>query len=183
VRAWHFVGAKLRDGRPIPADGVVLRHDGPLVMCESGLHASEHPFDALQYAPGHTLCLVECGGEILRAADKLVCTERTVIVRMDASPLLRHFARQQALSVVHLWEAPQVALDFLMGYDWARTAATLAMAAHMEADQTSASWAARWAAAENTEWAAMFAAKWAAAEDTARDDFAALVNEAFEDWL
>ena len=51
TRAWHFVGKKLRDGRPIPADGVKLRHTGPVVMCKSGLHASLHPFDALKYAP------------------------------------------------------------------------------------------------------------------------------------
>ena len=38
IQAWHFTGAALRDGRPIPADGEVLHHDGPLVMCESGLH-------------------------------------------------------------------------------------------------------------------------------------------------
>ena len=65
VRAWHFVGDTLRDGSPIPADGVCLEYKGALRMCESGLHASRHPFDALQYAPGNALCLVECGGEIV----------------------------------------------------------------------------------------------------------------------
>lgn len=39
MRAWHFVGTTLRDGRPVPADGVTLRHDGPLRLCASGLHA------------------------------------------------------------------------------------------------------------------------------------------------
>jgi hypothetical protein len=47
VRAWHFVGATLRDGSPIPADGNVLKFNGDPVLCETGLHASQHPFDAL----------------------------------------------------------------------------------------------------------------------------------------
>ena len=159
MRAWHFVGDKLLDGRAIPPDGVVLRHDGPLVLCAQGLHASLHPFDALQYAPGNTLCLVECAGRFAYEADKLVCSKRTIIARMDAELLLRHFARQQALSVVHLWDAPQVVLDYLMGDDAARAAA--------------------WVAARAAAWVAARDAAWVAA----RYDFAALVNEAFEDWL
>jgi len=63
--AWHFVSDTLRDGRPVPADGVWLEHKGKLKMCVSGLHWSREPFDALQYAPGETLCLVEIGGEIV----------------------------------------------------------------------------------------------------------------------
>lgn len=62
---YHFVKGTLRDGRPVPADGEWLEHKGSLVMCESGLHASAHPFDALRYAPGATLCLVELDGEII----------------------------------------------------------------------------------------------------------------------
>ena len=122
MKAWHFIGDTLRDGRPVPADGITLRHDGPLLMCRSGLHASLHPWDALKYAPGSTLCLVEAGGETEHEPDKLVCMERTIIARMDAEPLLRYFARQQALSVVHLWNAPQEVLDYLMGDDDARDA-------------------------------------------------------------
>ncbi len=51
IRAYHFVGDTLRDGRPIPADGEWLVHDGPVTICEAGLHASRHVFDALEYAP------------------------------------------------------------------------------------------------------------------------------------
>ncbi len=123
IKAWHFVGDTLRDGRPVPADGVRLTHPSMPILCESGLHASLHPFDALQYAPGPVLCLVECGGTILYQSDKLVCTERVIVTRMDATPLLRYFARQQALSVVHLWTPPDVVLDYLRGDDTARAAA------------------------------------------------------------
>lgn len=41
MKAWHFVGETLRNGDPVPADGEVLRYDGPVAMCESGLHASK----------------------------------------------------------------------------------------------------------------------------------------------
>ena len=114
IRGWHFVGTTLRDGRPVPADGVWLEHDGPLVMCASGLHAGLTPFDALQYAPEPTLCLVDCDSGFLRDSDKIVCRRRRIVVRMDTTEMLWHFARMQALSVVHLWEAPDVMLDYLM---------------------------------------------------------------------
>ena len=114
VRGWHFVGEKLRDGRPVPKDGEVLVFDQAPILCQQGLHASLHPFDALQCAPGATLCLVECDGEIINGEDKLVCTQRTILARMDATEMLRYFARMQALSVAHLWESPDVVLNYLM---------------------------------------------------------------------
>ena len=117
MKAWHFVNDTLRDGIPIPADGELLRFDGKPILCQRGLHASLDPFDALQFAPGQTLCLVACGGMILHQKDKLVCTERTIIVRMDAEPLLRYFARMQALSCAHLWTPDQVVCDYLMTGD------------------------------------------------------------------
>ena len=203
MRAWHFVGDTLRDGRPVPADGITLRHDGPLEMCEAGLHASLHPFDALIYAPGSTLCLVETGGETEHEPDKLVCMERTIIARMDAEPLLRYFARQQALSVVHLWGAPQIVLDYLMGdeatraaalaaawaaarnaaWDAARNAARNAARAAARAAAWDAAWDAARAAALDAAWAAAWAAAFDAAWDAARADFACLVNDAFGDWI
>src|SRR3990167_2376020 len=100
LRAYHFVGSTLRDGRPVPADGVWLEHKGPLVMCESGLHFSKEPLDALKYAPGETLCLVEIGGKIVHYTDKGICSRRKIIARMDATELLHYYARMQALSVI-----------------------------------------------------------------------------------
>lgn len=108
VRAYHFVGETLRDGRPVPADGEWLDHDGPIKMCVSGLHASRRPWDALQYAPGSTLCLVECAGITEEQADKLVARRRRIVQRIDATDLLRGFARSEALRVVHLWACPDV---------------------------------------------------------------------------
>jgi len=198
TRAWHFVGDTLRDGSPVPADGVLLHFDGRPIPCQQGLHASEHPFDALNFAPGPNLCLVECGGIIVphgSPVDKIVCQERTIIARMDSTPLLRHFARQQALSVVHLWDAPQVVLDYLMGDDaawdaaWAaardaaRSAARDAAWSAARAAARDAAWSAARAAARDAAWAAARDAARAAAWDAARNDFAALVNDAFQDWL
>jgi hypothetical protein len=216
IQAWHFVNGTLRDGRPIPKDGEVLRHEGPLVMCESGLHASREPFDALQYAPGlgsrpyteraPTLCLVNCAGEIVEGDDKLICTERTIVARMDATDLMRYFARMQALSVIHLWdtEPQEVVLDYLMtgdeslraaawdaAWDAARAAAwAAARAAAWDAAwdaardaawaaARAAAWAAAWDAARDAAWDAAWAAAWAAARAAARKDFNGLVYECF----
>ena len=177
MKAWHFVGKTLRDGRPVPKDGELLKFDGEPILCEQGLHASIEPFDALQYAPGNILCLVEIGGKIIKSDDKLVATERTIICHMDATEMLRYFARMQALSVVHLWNAPDVVLDYLMGNDAARAAAWDA------AWDAWAAWDAAWAAA----WDAARAAAWDAARDAAwaahKNEFNQLVYECFEDFL
>ena len=88
MRAWHFVGDTLRNGDPIPKDGEKLLFPGTLVLGKQGLHASLKPFDALQFAPGNVLCLVEMGGTIIHGDDKLVATERTILCRIDAEEML-----------------------------------------------------------------------------------------------
>ena len=113
IRAYHFVGSTLRDGRPVPPVGEWLVHDGPVVMCQSGLHASRHPFDALMYAPGRVLCLVDCDEIDAEDRDKLVCRRRRIVARFDATGILRAFARRCALDVIDLWDAPQVVRDYL----------------------------------------------------------------------
>ena len=110
---YHFVKGTLRDGRPVPADGEWLEHKGSLVMCESGLHASAHPFDALRYAPGATLCLVELDGEIIDGGDKVIARRRKIIRRVGMTDQLRAFARRCALDVAHLWNCPPVVRQYL----------------------------------------------------------------------
>ena len=186
--AWHFVGETLRDGRPIPADGEWLVHEGPIVICESGLHASLHPYDALQYALGPVLCSVECDGVEDEERDKFVCRRRRIVARADVTETLRYFARMQALSVVHLWDAPDVVLDYLMtGDESSRDAAgSAARAAALDAALWAAGYAARSAArsaAGSAAWDAAISAAWDAAgwaaRDTARNNFLALINEQF----
>ena len=124
-KGWHFVGETLRDGSPVPKDGVWLKHKGPLAMCKTGFHWSKQPFDALQYAPGPILCQIEARGETLHDDDKYVSRERRIICRMDATELLRYFARMQALSVIHLYPngTDDVVFDYLMTGDAAARSA------------------------------------------------------------
>ena len=184
VKAWHFVGPTLRDGSPIPADCVTLKFGGNPVLCEQGLHASIDAFDALQYAPGATLCRVECGGIIVHGDDKLVCTERTILQRMDADEMLRYFARMQALSVIHLYpnDTDHVVFDYLMTGDESLRAAALAAAlAAARAAARAASQAASQAA--QVAWAAALDAAWNASRNAARaasrEEFNNLVKECF----
>ena len=88
--AWHFLnGNKLRDGRDAPEDGVPLIYDGPVKICESGLHASKRLIDALTYAPGCTLCLVECEDIHEEHGDKLVCSKRTILWQIPEERMKR----------------------------------------------------------------------------------------------
>ena len=140
-------------------------------MCESGLHASLDPYDALKYAQGETLCLVECSGRIIHDRDKLVCAERTILARMHATPLLIEFARLRALSCVHLWDPPGSVLSWLMGDETARSAAESAAASASESAAASAARSAAesdaWAAARSASESAAASAAWAAAESAA----------------
>ena len=165
---YWFCGDKLRDGRPIPADGEWLVHEGPLEPCVSGLHASEHPFDAMQYAPGATLCKVELEGDLIPhgdPVDKWVGRRRRIIARIDATTLLRRFAADQALSVAHLWEMPAVVREYLTSLDEDKRAAAWAAAESARASAAESAESA-WASAESARAAAESA--WAAAESAAR---------------
>jgi hypothetical protein len=191
VRAYHFVGKTLRDGSPIPSDGAPLVYPGKIECCRAGYHASLQPFDALQYAPGGTLCLVEVGGKIIHQRDKLVAEKRTILARMDATDLLRSFACEQALSVSHLWNPPKVVMDYLVTKDpalraaagdaawdaaWAAAGAAAGAAAWDAA--RAAAWDAAWAAARAAAWAAARAAAWDAAWAAAWDAARAAARDA-----
>ena len=162
--AYHFCGPTLRDGRPIPADGEWLVHEGRVEICKTGLHASRHPFDALQYAPGATLCLVECEDIVTEQDDKFVCRRRMIVKRIDATDLLWEAARRFALSVIHLWDAEQVVKDFLETGN----------------ESLRATWATRAASATWATRAASAASAASAARAAQRDLFARLVSEAME---
>ena len=165
MKAYHFVKDTLRDGTPIPKDGEWLEVPPPLEMCKRGLHASLHPMDACQYAPGPILCLVECEGEILHQIDKICCSRRKIIARFDATDLLRADARASALSVIDKWKepVPDVVLRYLQTGDEAIR---------------SAAWSAAQSAAESA-WAARSAA-WSAAESAARARLLSSIKARFE---
>jgi hypothetical protein len=194
--AWHFVGDTLRDGRPVPPDGEWLLHPGKLILCEEGLHWSRQPFDALNYAPGPILCLVEIGGTIHepKGEDKGISSQRKIIARMDATELMRYFARMQALSVTHLWadadDPDDVVLEYLLTGENRDAARAAARAAAWDAARDAA-WDDAWAAACDAARAAARAAAWddawddarAAARAAARQHFNQLVFESFADYL
>lgn len=178
VLAWHFAGDALWDGRPVPPDGEWLVHDGDVVPRESGLHASERIIDALKYAPGKTICRVELRGDIQRhGGDKIVGRKRRILWRVNGELLLREFARQCALDVIHLWDAPEVVRRYLETGDESIRAIARAAACDVAlAAACDVAWdavrAAAWDAAWRAAWDAVRAASRAAARaarDAARD--------------
>lgn len=172
--AYHFTGVTLRDGRPVPKPGEWLEHDGPVVLCEQGLHASIHPFDALQYAPGPYLHKVIVQGDIKKEQDKIAGNTRIILETINANDLLRRFACDCALSVSHLWNMPKIVKDYLNN--------------PIESNRTAA-WYADWDAARDAAWyavrdsawyAAWYAARYAARAKQKRD-FEQMVEKAFKD--
>ena len=174
IKGWHFTTDTLRDGSPIPRVGKWLHYSGKLVMCKSGLHYSLQPFDALQYAPGNILHYVEVKGEVLTQDDKGCSHYRRIVASMDATEMLRYYARMQAISCLDKGtrEPEQIVLDWLMTGDESIRAAA---------------YSAAWSAANSACWAA-YSAYWAAnsansansAWSAAREEFNALVYECFE---
>ena len=185
--AWHFTGDTLRDGSPIPEVGQTLVFKGDIEICFRGYHWSKQPFDALQYAPGSKLHLVEYGGTVLNQSDKGCSSERTILKSLDATTLLRRFAADQALLVAHLWDMPDVVRKYLTTLDEKlRSAAASAAraaddAAAYAARATYAAAAAAYAAAATyaAADAAYAAADANAADAAARKDFNNRVYKTF----
>ena len=171
--AWHFTGDTLRDGSSIPAIGETLIYKGRIELCERGYHWSLKPHQALRYAPGHLLHMVRYGGKVLTGDDKGVSSERTILATVAAEPLLRRFAADQALSVAHLWDMPEIVREYLTTLDGSKQAAARAAA---WADAAAAARAAAVYAAG--DWADAAVAR--AAEDAA--EAAARAAEAAAAW-
>lgn len=92
ILAWHFTnGMKLRNGDDLIV-GKTYHHNGLMVMCDQGYHASERLIDALRYAPGSQLSRVEVWGDVDKQDDKIVGRNRKVLWTMDATKILHLFA-------------------------------------------------------------------------------------------
>jgi hypothetical protein len=162
---WHFLpdDGYLRFGTK---EKVKVKHtlmlppDTKLIPCKIGFHASKRALDALQYSPGSIICRVTLHGEKIphgNPIDKYCAHGRTVLQMANAEEVLRIFARKCALSVIHLWNAPQIVIDYLnTGDEKLRDAAWTAAGA--------VAWTVAWTAA----WTAARTAAWAAARDAAR---------------
>lgn len=129
LTGYHFTGDKLRDGRDVPAIGETLVHEGDIEICSTGLHFSRTAWRALTHAPGNMLHRVMCE-EITdeHRGDKAVCRKRTIIATIDAEKMMQEFGRKCALDVIHLWDAPQVVIDYLKSGDEKLRAAAQAAA-------------------------------------------------------
>ena len=169
MMGWWFAPEDLKlpngDGRQVKV-GVTHEVKGKPVLCKNGLHASPSVRDALGYASSSKLFRVRLSGKIAVGDDKACATKRTYIASFDAESVLRQFARECALSVIHLWDAPQVVKDYLKtGDEKLRAAARDATGAAARA----AAWDAAGAATRAAAWDAAGAAAWDAAGDATRD--------------
>jgi hypothetical protein len=88
------------DGRTV-ALGETHSVEGEIEACKHGLHSTINALDALKYAPGDTLWIVESWGAIDDSeSDKLCASHRRYIAGgIDISETLREFARWCALQV------------------------------------------------------------------------------------
>ena len=112
------------------------------------------------------------GGQIVEQRDKGASTERTILATIDATHLLRRFAADQALSVAHLWNMPEIVREYLTTLDESKRKA--AGAAALDAAWYAAG--AAWYAAD-----AAWDAAWYAAGAAARADFNSRVERAFKE--
>jgi len=185
IEGWYFSPQDCRlahgDGRLVEA-GVTHSVSGELELCGNGLHFSVSSLNALDYAPSPIVWRVNVFGNIIKSYDKGCARERGYLWGYDATKVLRHFARLCALDVVHLWNAPDVAIRFLRTGDESLRAATRAAArtatraAAGTAARNAAGTAARNAAGNTARTAARDAAR--AARDAARDAARAATREA-----
>ena len=118
MKGWHFLrkDRQLRygDNRIVEAgETYSVPDDRPLELCEYGLHASRRLTDALGYAPGSIICRVQLIGKRIDGDDKSVAYRRRVDWMFDATDVLCQFARRCALDVIHLWDAPDVVVQYL----------------------------------------------------------------------
>ena len=176
MRAFYFSNSdkKLRhnDGRQI-RKGRTHKVKCDPVLCEWGLHASERLIDALKYAPGKYLWLVDLNGKIVAGDDKAVADERKYIDGFDAGDLLHEFSRKAALiNIKKIYKyCSQKDYDLIVEYletgnddirSAARSAANAAVNAAASA-AASAEWSVEWSAARSVEWSAVASAANAAA--------------------
>ena len=194
MKAFYFAAdnKKLRygDEREIKV-GQTHTIDCEPILCKAGLHASKRLIDALKYAPGHHLYVVELGGKIVHGDDKAVATERSYIAGFDAEKVLREFARKQALINIAKIRDYCSEEDYIFIVRWLKhgnpddqgLAYSAAESAWSAAAESATESAAR-SAAESAAWSARSAAReatWSAAKGAARSASESVAREAA--WL
>lgn len=96
IDGWHFAGATLRDGTPLPGVGVELPTIADPVPCERGYHGSVLALDALDYAIGFNVARVRLFDVIPgNPADKYAARRRVVLAGyVDVVGVLAELARR-----------------------------------------------------------------------------------------
>lgn len=99
---------------------------GEIVPCQRGYHGSPTPWDALQYATGPMLCIVELSGDVIAhgsPVDKYAARTRTLVRAVNIDRLLREFAIECAAGALPIFEAtypadarPRLAIEAARGY-------------------------------------------------------------------
>ena len=84
--------------------GVTHTVEPSLDQCDHALHAYRRAIDALRYAHGPVICIVELGGEILHGDTRSFATERTYLEVIDGEALISEFCHRCDLDTLELWE-------------------------------------------------------------------------------
>ena len=113
IIGYHFLREDMRSGygsdrRKPWKVGDTRKARGVIVPCQNGYHASPTPFDALQYAPGPVLCLVELRGNVAphgEPVDKYAARSRKLLKAVDITRELRLFACECAERALPIYEA------------------------------------------------------------------------------
>ena len=85
-------------------EGLTHTVEPSLDQCDHALHAHRRAIDALRYAHGPLICIVELGGETLHGDRRLVATKRTYLKVIDGEVLISKFCRRCDLDTLELWE-------------------------------------------------------------------------------
>jgi hypothetical protein len=177
IQVWHFIRADHTTGEGLlkVEVGQTLTVEGPLELCQHGLHGSRKALDALQYAPGPVACKDEIWGDIIEDNDKLCGRYRKCLAMIDATTVLHEFAclcAERALTrerEMGREPDPRSWAAIEAKRKWLRREIDDAKLAAAKAAAEAAARAAAWAAAEAAAWAAAGAAARDAAGDAERD--------------
>src|SRR3990172_6465230 len=124
MKAWYFARANNRlaygDNRAIILGKSHTIKDTPK-LCNVGLHGSVKLLDALYYANSSLLYLVDITGKLDIGTDKICGKQRKYIAHIDATDILRAFARKQALINVELIKPYTTAENYSLILDYLNT--------------------------------------------------------------
>jgi len=183
---WYFSETSLRlqrgDYRKVTPGITHTVNEADLSIYKYGLHASKRLLDALYYALGPYVWRVRLSGRILSNDDTLCASNREYLWGYDASEVLSRFARNEALRVIHRWDAPDIVVNYLeTGREslrveaaaaiWSRIARAASVPPVTSATNAAIQ-AARWAVACATPHEAVWMAAHAAAWALSRPDMA-----------